>query len=103
MTAIGTRFVVAFTVALALASASSFRLSARVESAGPASPDQSPQAGSIERYTPVTAARLLKPADGDWLMVRRTYDGWGYSPLSQITPANVARLQPVWSFPTGAN
>jgi alcohol dehydrogenase (cytochrome c) len=34
-------------------------------------------------------------------MIRRTYDGWGYSPLDQITPANVARLQPVWSFSTG--
>ncbi|MBI3403341.1 MAG: PQQ-dependent dehydrogenase, methanol/ethanol family [Acidobacteria bacterium] len=26
---------------------------------------------------------------------------WGYSPLDQITPANVTRLQPVWSFSTG--
>ena len=34
-------------------------------------------------------------------MIRRTYDGWGYSPLDQITPANVARLQPVWVFATG--
>ena len=34
-------------------------------------------------------------------MVRRTYDGWGYSPLQQITPGNVARLQPVWSMSTG--
>ena len=33
-------------------------------------------------------------------MVRRTYDGWGYSPLDQITPATVSRLKPVWSFPT---
>jgi len=33
--------------------------------------------------------------------VRRTYDGWGYSPLQQITPGNVARLQPVWSMSTG--
>jgi len=31
-------------------------------------------------------------------MNRRTYDGWGYSPLDQITPANVARLRPVWIF-----
>ena len=44
----------------------------------------------------MTAERLKKPEDGDWLMVRRTYDGWGYSPLEQITPGNVARLQPVW-------
>src|SRR5438093_2023620 len=52
-------------------------------------------------YRPVTAEMLKHPADGDWLMVRRTYDGWGYSPLDQITPANVARLQPAWVFATG--
>ena len=34
-------------------------------------------------------------------MVRRTYDGWGYTPLEQVTPNNVARLQPVWVFATG--
>jgi alcohol dehydrogenase (cytochrome c) len=55
----------------------------------------------LQRYTPVTAERLKKPDDGDWLMVRRTYDGWGYSPLEQITRNNVARLQPVWVFSTG--
>ena len=27
--------------------------------------------------------------------------GWGYSPLAEITPANVSRLQPVWTFATG--
>src|SRR5262245_13546112 len=49
----------------------------------------------------VTADRLKKPEDGDWLMVRRTYDGWGYSPLEQITTKNVEKLQPVWEFATG--
>ena len=34
-------------------------------------------------------------------MVRRTYDGWGYSPLDQITAANAARLQPAWIHSTG--
>jgi alcohol dehydrogenase (cytochrome c) len=53
------------------------------------------------QYQPVTAERLLNPEDGDWLMIRRTYDGWGYSPLDQLTPANVARLKPVWVFSTG--
>jgi alcohol dehydrogenase (cytochrome c) len=52
-------------------------------------------------YTPVSAERLKKPADGDWLMVRRTYDGWGYSPLTAITPGNVRRLQPAWVLSTG--
>ena len=60
-----------------------------------------PMPAILQNYKPVTAERLKKPDDGDWLMVRRTYDGWGYSPLDQITPANVARLQPVWVFSTG--
>ena len=55
----------------------------------------------LQKYTPVTAERLRKPEDANWLLFRRTYDGWGYSPLSQITPANVGRLQLVWSFATG--
>jgi alcohol dehydrogenase (cytochrome c) len=55
----------------------------------------------LQTYQAVTAERLLKPSDRDWLMTRRTYDGWGYSPLDQITTSNVARLQPVWVFSTG--
>ena len=55
----------------------------------------------LQQYPPVTAERLKKPGDGDWLTVRRTYDGWGYSPLEQVTPRNVAHLQPVWVFATG--
>ena len=34
-------------------------------------------------------------------MLRRTYNGWGSSPLKQITTANVARLRPVWGYSTG--
>ena len=34
-------------------------------------------------------------------MVRRTYDGWGYSPLNQITTGNVSKLKPVWGMQTG--
>ena len=44
---------------------------------------------------------LRNPPPGDWLHWRRTYDGWGYSPLSEITPANAGRLQLVWSLATG--
>src|SRR5580692_7028462 len=55
----------------------------------------------LQQYQPVTAERLKHPEDGNWLMIRRTYDGWGYSPLDQLTPANVARLKPVWVFSTG--
>jgi alcohol dehydrogenase (cytochrome c) len=56
----------------------------------------------LQKYAAVTPDRLKRPGDGDWLMVRRTYDGWGFSPLRQITPDNVSRLEPVWSFSTGA-
>ncbi len=55
----------------------------------------------LRNYKPVTTERLKSPEDSDWLLVRRTYDGWGYSPLDQITPANVRRLEPAWVFATG--
>ena len=54
-------------------------------------------------YTPVTAERLLNPEPRDWPMYRRTYNGWGYSPLGRITRANVASLDPVWTFSTGSD
>src|SRR5580765_287470 len=60
-----------------------------------------PRPAILQNYPAVTAEQLKAPADGEWPMARRTYDGWGYSPLQQITPANVARLQPVWSMSTG--
>ena len=34
-------------------------------------------------------------------MIRRTYNGWGYSPLNQINTANVSKLRLVWSTITG--
>ncbi len=52
-------------------------------------------------YRPVTDERLKNPAPEDWLMYRRTYDSWGYSPLDQITAENVGDLVPVWTFSTG--
>ena len=68
-----------------------------------AAPPPGPVPLSLQNYAPVTSERLLHPADADWLMGRRTYDGWGYSPLSQITPENVQRLEPVWVVSTGVN
>ena len=54
-------------------------------------------------YKSVTAERLKKPEDSDWLSVRRTYDGWGYSPLDQIKRSNVDKLQLQWVVLTGQN
>ena len=65
-------------------------------------PDTPPPVPPIlQNYKPVTADRLKQPDDGDWLMYRRTYDSWGYSPLSQITPDNAGRLKLVWTLQTG--
>src|SRR5690349_8066369 len=69
----------------------------------PAPPVQAPMPDILKTYSAVTEQRLRAPADGDWLMVRRSYDGWGYSPLDQITPANVSRLEPAWVFSTGVS
>jgi alcohol dehydrogenase (cytochrome c) len=42
----------------------------------------------LRDYRAVTAERLKNPEEENWLMIRRTYDGWGFSPLTQITTAN---------------
>ena len=45
-------------------------------------------------FVPVTDAMLRDPAPADWPMWRRTLDGWGYSPLDEITPESVGGLRP---------
>ncbi len=52
---------------------------------------------SSSEFKPVTDAMLQNPAAEDWLMWRRTLNGWGYSPLDQVTTENVGDLQLVWS------
>ena len=49
-------------------------------------------ANPINAMTPVTDAMLRNPPAADWLMWRRTYNGWGYSPLDQINKDNVKNL-----------
>ena len=46
---------------------------------------------------PVTDAMFENPAPEDWLMWRRTLNGWGYSPLDQINRDNVGDLRLVWT------
>ena len=57
----------------------------------------SAQSQSSTDFVPATDAMLQDPAPGDWLMWRRTLDGWGYSPLDQIDRDNVGDLRMVWS------
>ncbi len=54
-------------------------------------------AQSTDDFRPVTDAMLADPSPNDWLMWRRTLDGWGYSPLDQITRANVGTLRMAWT------
>jgi len=53
---------------------------------------------AVGSFKPVTDAMLLHPDPADWPNWRRTLDGWGYSPLKQITTQNVHQLQLAWSW-----
>src|SRR6266436_1222916 len=48
--------------------------------------------------TPVTDEMLRNPPASDWLMWRRTYNAWGFSPLDQINKDNVKNLQVAWAW-----
>jgi alcohol dehydrogenase (cytochrome c) len=54
--------------------------------------------GNIQNYEPVTEAMMTNPPDSDWLMYRRNYQGWSYSPLKEINTANVKSLQLKWMW-----
>ncbi len=54
--------------------------------------------GTVKNYQPVTDAMLRNPDAGDWLMIRRNYQAWSYSPLNQINTSNVKNLQLVWEW-----
>jgi alcohol dehydrogenase (cytochrome c) len=61
-------------------------------------PSSGPAAIETVEIAPVTDADLVAPPDADWLMYRRTYDAWGYSPLDQISRDNVSDLALSWSW-----
>jgi glucose dehydrogenase len=50
---------------------------------------RTPDPRATRPFVPVTDEMLMKPSPSDWLMWRRTQDGSGYSPLSQINRNNV--------------
>lgn len=52
----------------------------------------------LARLTPVTDQMLLNPPPGDWLHWRRTYDGYGFSPLTQINRNTVKNLRVAWTW-----
>ncbi len=52
---------------------------------------------SVSDFSPVSRTLLEDPPPEDWLMYRRSYDAWGYSPLEQIDRDNVSDLTLAWS------
>lgn len=52
----------------------------------------------LTNFSPVTDAQLRNPSPGNWSMWRRTFDTRGYSPLEQISRANVESLTLDWSL-----
>ena len=74
----------------------------------PSSPSSAPppsaaRAPSSAAAAPVTSDDLVKAQDNakEWLAYGRDYHNWRYSPLSEITPQNVAKLAPAWAMSTG--
>jgi glucose dehydrogenase len=77
--------LLALTAALATATAATARA-------------QRPAARTVRKPTvatgPVTPARLENPLAGEWLQNGRDYANTRFSPLTQITGANIAQLAP---------
>ena len=48
-----------------------------------------------------SGAWTLGGKEGEWTMTGRDYSLQRFSPLKQITTANVGELRPVWSFSLG--
>ncbi|WP_282297568.1 PQQ-binding-like beta-propeller repeat protein [Stenotrophomonas sp. PS02289] len=63
-------------------------------------PEAVPSAG-LAPTREVSAQPADDPAAGDWTAWGRSNAGTRFSPLQQITPANVAKLAPAWAFRTG--
>jgi PQQ-dependent dehydrogenase (methanol/ethanol family) len=59
-------------------------------------PTPAPPARTVT-ITPVTDAMLQTPDPNEWLMWRRTLNGWGFSPLDQIKKSNVKDLRMAWT------
>ena len=68
----------------------------------PGHEEQAPVRRATLRYETVSDARLRGPDPKDWLMYRRTYNGWGFSPLSEINARNARELDLAWAARTDA-
>ena len=58
-------------------------------------------AASLSAQAARSGAWTLNAPEGDWRIAGRDYSNQRFSPLAQITTANVANLKAAWSFSTG--
>ena len=52
----------------------------------------------LAAQVPYERIRRAESEPGNWLTYSGNYAGHRYSPLAQITTANVARLKPAWLY-----
>jgi alcohol dehydrogenase (cytochrome c) len=73
------------------------------ESKPAAKPAQTQDGKKSLNLRPVTSERLLKGTTNaaDWLMYGGNYEGWRFSPLTDINRKNVKNLSAAWIFQTG--
>ncbi len=65
-------------------------------------PGEMVKTGQLDRdAVPGMASAAPHQADGDWNSYGRSAFGDRYSPLAQITPQNVGKLVPAWTYRTG--
>ncbi|MDB5452514.1 MAG: glucose dehydrogenase [Caulobacteraceae bacterium] len=62
-----------------------------------------PRGQAVEAAAPLTGVTTKAPApgDGEWTEYGRDKAGSRFSPLTQITPGNVHRLERAWTYRTG--
>jgi lanthanide-dependent methanol dehydrogenase len=77
------------------------RLSQKVLSGGIAASLLVAVAASASAQAARTGAWTDGAAEGEWKMTGRDHSLQRFSPLKQITTANIANMKPVWSFSTG--
>jgi len=64
-------------------------------------PAEGGRPGAEINWEPITQEFLNEPPPQVWVTKRRTFDAQGFSPLDQITPENVQKLEVAWDFDTG--
>jgi len=57
------------------------------------------QQAAQKPFVPIQDELLWKPDPADWLSWRRTLDGQGFSPLTEINRSNVRQLRLMWTKP----